>query len=186
MRILYVTDALAVWGGIERVLSDKMNYLVQEYGYEVFVATADQGNHSIPFPLDGRICVKDLAIRFHQQYKYHGIKRILKYYELERLFKDRLESYITEIKPDVISCIRDGYASTVLRMKSPIPVIFESHAMYRDVVFEESTLLHRIVTFLKRVELRKLDKLVALTQGDADDWKRVCRHVCVIPNIVHL
>ena len=30
MRILYITDALAVWGGIERVLSDKMNYLVRE------------------------------------------------------------------------------------------------------------------------------------------------------------
>ena len=186
MRILYITDALAVWGGIERVLSDKMNYLVQEYGYEVYVVTADQGNHPIPFPLDERIRVKDLAIRFHQQYKYHGIKRILKYHELERLFKDRLESYITEIKPDVISCIRDGYASTVLRMKSSIPVIFESHAMYRDVVYENSTLLHRMVTFFKRLRLRKLDKLVALTQGDADDWKRVCRHVCVIPNIVHL
>ena len=130
MRILYITDALAVWGGIERVLSDKMNYLVQEYGYEVYVVTADQGNHPIPFPLDERIRVKDLAIRFHQQYKYHGIKRILKYHELERLFKDRLESYITEIKPDVISCIRDGYASTVLRMKSSIPRQLKRNTAY--------------------------------------------------------
>lgn len=186
MRILYVTDALAVWGGIERVLSDKMNYLVQEYGYDVYVVTADQGNHPIPFYLDEHIHVKDMNIRFHQQYKYHGIIRILKYWNLERLFKHRLESYIKDIKPDVISCIRDGYASAILGMKNPIPVIFESHAMYRDVVFENSTLLHRMVTFFKRLKLRKLDKLVALTQGDADDWKRVCRHVCVIPNIVHL
>ena len=58
MRILYITDALAVWGGIERVLSDKMNYLVQKYGYEVYVVTADQGDHPIPFPLDERIRVK--------------------------------------------------------------------------------------------------------------------------------
>ena len=49
-----------------------------------------------------------------------------------------------EIRPDVISCIRDGYASIVLDVKGSIPLIFESHAMYKDVVFENSTLLHRI------------------------------------------
>ena len=186
MRILYITDALAVWGGIERVLSDKMNYLVREYGYEVYVVTADQGAHPIPFPLDDHIHVKDLNIRFHQQYHYTGLNRILKYRELEQLFRNRLESYITEIKPDVISCIRDGYASAVLSMKMPVPVIFESHAMFRDVAFENSTLLHRFITYWKRRKLRTLDRLVTLTQGDADDWKRVCRHVCVIPNVVHL
>lgn len=186
MRILYITDALAVWGGIERVLSDKMNYLVREYGYEVYVVTADQGTHPIPFPIDERIHVKDLKIRFHQQYQYSGIKRLLKYCELEKFFRNRLESYILEINPDVISCIRDGYASAVLSMKMPIPVIFESHAMYRDVVFENSTLLHRFNTYWKRRKLQKLDRLVALTQGDAEDWKRVCNNVCVIPNVVHL
>lgn len=186
MRIMYVTDALAVWGGMERVLSDKMNYLVREYGYEVYVVTADQGGHPIPFPLDNRIHVKDLNIRFHQQYQYSGLKRILKYRELEQLFRNRLKSYITEIKPDVISCIRDGYASAVLSMKMPIPVIFESHAMYRDVAFENSTLLHRFITYWKRRKLRTLDRLVTLTQGDAEDWKRVCQRVCVIPNVVHL
>lgn len=186
MRILYVTDALAVWGGIERVLSDKMNYLVQEYGYEVYVVTADQGNHPIPFPLDERIRVKDLAIRFHQQYKYRGIRRLLKYWELERLYRNRLKSYISIIKPDVISCIRDGYTSNVLEIKGTTPVIFESHAMYRDVVYENSTLSHHFIIYLKRRHFKKLNMLVALTQGDANDWKRVCRHVCVIPNIVHL
>ena len=39
MKVLYITDALAVWGGIERVLSDKMNYLV-DYGYDVYVVTS--------------------------------------------------------------------------------------------------------------------------------------------------
>lgn len=186
MKLLYVTDALAVWGGIERVLSDKMNYLVREYGYDIYVVTADQGSHPIPFPLDERIHVKDLNIRFHQQYRYNGFKRVLKYWELERLFGHRLESYIMEIRPDVISCIRDGYASTVLGLKGAFPVIFESHAMYRDVAFENSTLLHRLVTYWKRRKLRNLDKLVALTQGDADDWKRVCHRISVIPNVVHL
>lgn len=186
MRILFITDALAVWGGIERVLSDKMNYFVQKYGYEVYVVTADQGDHPIPFPLDERIHVKDLDIRFHQRYKYRLVKRFFKYLELENLYRNRLNNYISDIQPDVISCIRDGYASAVLDLKKNIPVIFESHAMYRDVEYENSTNLHRLITYYKRRKFHKLNMLVALTKGDADDWKSVCRQVCVIPNVVHL
>lgn len=186
MRILYVTDALAIWGGIERVLSDKMNYLVREYGYDVHVTTADQGGNPIPFLLDERIIVKDLNIRFHQQYQYHGIKRWLKYRELEKLYRNRLASYIEEISPDVISCIRDGCTSAVLDLNFSIPVIFESHAMYKDVEFENSTFLHRLSIYKGRKKYKRLDRIVTLTQGDADDWKRVCKKTCVIPNVVHL
>ena len=186
MRILYVTDALAIWGGIERVLSDKMNYLVREYGYDVYVVTADQGGNPIPFPLDERIVVKDLNIRFHQQYQYHGIKRWLKYRELEVLYRHRLASYIGEIGPDVISCIRDGCTSAVLNLKISIPVIFESHAMYKDIEFENSTFLHRLSIYKGRKKYKKLDRIVTLTKGDSDDWKRVSKKTCVIPNVVHL
>ena len=186
MRILYVTDALAVWGGIERVLSDKLNYLVRHYGYEVYVVTADQGNHPIPFPLEESIIVRDLNIRFHQQYQFRGFKRFLKYKELERLYRNRLSLFISEISPDVISCIRDGYASAVLDVEAAIPVIFESHAMYKDIEYENSSFIHRITTYMNRFKFQKLKKVVTLTQGDANDWKRVCNDVCVIPNVVHL
>ena len=186
MRILYVTDALAVWGGIERVISEKLNYLVSHYGYEIFVLTSDQGNHPIPFPLDDRIVVKDINIRFHQQYQYCGIRRLKKHRELEKTFRNCLSSYIKDVNPDVISCIRDGFVCAILEVKGAIPTIFESHAMYRDVEFEDTTFVHKFTTHLQRKKFLKLNKIVALTQGDADDWKRVCNHVCVIPNVVHL
>ena len=186
MRILYVTDALAVWGGIERVLSDKMNYLVNEYGYEVFVVTANQGDHPIPFPLDERIHVEDYNIRNNDQYKYHGIRRIRAFLYYGKLLKDCLRSSIERIKPDVISCIRDGYAGSVIDVHGTIPVIFESHALYKDVLFEDSTFLHRVVTYLNRRKFNKLKCVVALTNGDAEDWKKVCKDTCAIPNVVHL
>ena len=51
MKILYVNTAMATWGGIERVLVEKMNYLSEQYGYEICLVTADQGNHPIHYPL---------------------------------------------------------------------------------------------------------------------------------------
>jgi hypothetical protein len=51
MRILYVTDALAIWGGLERVLVEKANYLATHNGNEVFMLTISQGerNHGDRF-----------------------------------------------------------------------------------------------------------------------------------------
>lgn len=185
MRILYITDALAVWGGIERVLSDKTDYLVN-HGYEVHIVTMDQGNHPIPFPLNERVHVKDLDIRFHRQYKYHGIMRLIKYFEYEILFRKRLKSYIDNLQPDIISCIRDGNVSNVLRVRGDIPVVFESHALCKDIEFEKVSFLHKISSIIGRNHFRKLDMIITLTNGDAHDWKRYCKKVCVIPNMVHL
>lgn len=34
--------------------------------------------------------------------------------------------------------------------------------------------------------IRKADAVVTLTKGDAMDWRRISKHVYVIPNVVHL
>ena len=39
MKILYIFRSLAVWGGIERVLIEKMNYMSSVYGYDVYIIT---------------------------------------------------------------------------------------------------------------------------------------------------
>ena len=93
---------------------------------------------------------------------------------------------LEEIRPDVISCIRDGCTNAVLDLNKSIPVIFESHAMFKDVEFENSTFFHRLSIYMGRKKYKKLDRIITLTQGDADDWKRVCKKTCVIPNVVHL
>jgi hypothetical protein len=45
MKIVYVYDSIARIGGMERILTDKMNYLVEIYGHEVYLITSSQGNH---------------------------------------------------------------------------------------------------------------------------------------------
>ena len=186
MRIMYITDALAVWGGIERVLRDKMNYLVEHYGYDVHVVTTDQGEHPIPYPLDERIKVRDLDIRYHHQYRYRGLNRLIEYLRINRLFVQRLKEAILQIKPDIIICIRIETISTILKAKADIPVICESHSMFYAYKYENASFWNKTKLWLLRRNIGKVDCIVALTEGDAKDWRRVNRNVCVIPNIVHL
>ena len=184
MRILYVIDALAVWGGLERVLCDKMNYLVANFDYEVYVVTTDQGKHPIPFPLDERVRYYDFNINFYRQYKYYGLKRLFKYRELNRIFMHRLKDSINTIKPDVIVSTRLSFLSQIIKKKGSIPLLYESHSMCYGYKFEKNYFAHRLKMLLALRKIRHVDTVVALTEGDAKDWHNYSDNVVVIPNVI--
>ena len=48
MKIVYVIDTLASKGGAERILSDKMNYMANRFGYDVYVITCYQNPQENP------------------------------------------------------------------------------------------------------------------------------------------
>lgn len=54
MKIVYVYDSIARIGGMERILTDKMNYLAEIYGHKVYLITSSQGNHPLSFPLSDK------------------------------------------------------------------------------------------------------------------------------------
>ena len=107
MKILYVTDALAIWGGTERIIVDKANYLAGHYGYDVHIVTANQGGHPVAYPLHPSVTHYDLSIRFHLQYQYGGIKRFIKSRQMYRLYEERLGAYIHSFQPDLIVSVSE-------------------------------------------------------------------------------
>ena len=186
MTILYVNDSLAIWGGIERVLVDKMNYLADVYDYNVHIVTADQGMHPIPYSLSSKVSFHDLGIQLYQKYKYNGIKRLQISWKLRRLYVSRLKDIISRIKPDVIACVRQSLLGSVLKAKCSVPIIFESHTSCYSYRYEVDSRLKRLRELYYVYQVRKVNMVVALTEGDAYDWMRYNKNVVVIPNIVHL
>ena len=185
MKILYVFRSLAIWGGIERILVEKMNHLATEYGYDVYMLTADQGSHAVPYELDKKIHIEDLNVRIHQQYKYKGIYRLWKHVQLKRRFEQLLKKRIKEIAPDVIVCVATSYADSIIKVSGKIPVVVESHSICLQTLTSQG-LSQRLQTYLLKKRLRKAHVIVALTEGDAEEWRKHYPHVKVIPNIVHL
>lgn len=185
MKILYVTDSFAICGGIERVLTDKMNYLAANYGYDVSLLTIYQGNHPFPFVLDERIRYVDIDVRNHQQYEYHGLLKYYKKIQLRRLIKRRLRIAITEIQPDIIVCVKIDLIGLMLSVKGGVPLVAESHTICKADIYEKNSFLHKTyLQFVKR-KIRNVDALVALTDSDAYEWRSFSSHVFVIPNILH-
>lgn len=182
MKIVYLYSSLAITGGVERVLVDKMNYLVSRYGYEVYMITSDQGQHPVPYLLDERVHLSDLQIRFHSQYQYSGWRRLTKGRLLKQLYYQRLMEKMQEINPDVIVSTTSQDVHALLRVKGNIPLVVEAHNNF----LHQDSWINRVRTFYNNYWIGKADAVVTLTQGDAKNWRRVSRNMYVIPNIVHL
>jgi glycosyltransferase involved in cell wall biosynthesis len=185
MRILYVNDAWAIWGGLERVLIEKMNYLADDEGLDVFTITYNQGDHPFPYPLSSKVIHRDLDVGLHRQYSYHGPLRFYFKYKLQTLLKKRLQSAIESIKPDVIVCPRIDLIDYILKAKGNIPLIYESHSSCKWI-YEYEGLLRNIKRYYYESMVKKVQMVVALTEGDAAEWRKLTPNVSVIPNVVHL
>lgn len=185
-RLLYINDALAITGGLERVLTDKMNWLSKQNGYMVSVITVNQGFHSLAFPLSDKILFQDLDIQFHTQYQYSGIKKIIFAYRLHRIFRTRLFEIIQEISPDIIICTRIDYIRDILKVKGNIPLVFESHSSRLSWRYDGSRWLRKLQVRWMQQSVKEVQMIVALTNGDAEEWRKMTKNVCVIPNVAHL
>ena len=184
MKLLYVESSLAIHGGIERVLTDKLNWLVEDGNCEVCLITVNQGGNPLVFPLSPKVQCHDLGIMFHQVYRYKGWRRYRLMFQLHKSFRQRLKERIQIFMPDAIVCTRLELVPDVMKVKDDIPVAYEAHNSYMD--FHNFRCSQRFqIKFFYHV-LRKVNLIVALTQGDALEWKKINPHVHVIHNVVHL
>lgn len=186
MRILYVTDALAIWGGLERVLVEKATFLAAHDGYEVFMLTICQGGHSFPFPLDNKVTHVDLNIPFYSQYQYSGIYRLISLRRLHHDCRSALRQQLNHLNPDVIVCPRIEFVKDICKVKGDIPLMFESHSSFWTSRFEGAGLLRRLHTWWMNLSAKRVQAVVALTEGDAAEWRKVNKSVFVIADVVRV
>lgn len=189
MRIVYVHDALARIGGVERILADKMNYLA-EHGYEIYLITSAQGMHPLSFPLSNKVKHIDINVRFHLQYQYAYPKRLWVKWQMNRLFKKKFEQKISELDPDIIIGTTYYKADAICHLKGRVKKIIESHCAKSYTGFNDGPKRNILTQGIYKYTLKKYfhcieeksDMIVALTKGDADEWKNANK-TSVIPNL---
>ena len=64
MKLLYMTPGIFNSGGTERILSMKVNYLIEKYGYEIVIVTTDQKNRTCFYDFDNSIKHYDLGLNY--------------------------------------------------------------------------------------------------------------------------
>ena len=163
MRIVYVIEKLSTIGGMERVLTDKMNYLAAHTAHEVVLMLVWHDPLPPAYPLHERIAVLRLGV----PYVRGGLTLPLALLRYNR--------YIRRLRPrcTVLTWVFGAFAAT-----------FGTHC--GKTIYE----LHRPAQKMKHRWLQKLmqrrtDCIVTLTKTDAACYPRA-RHVAVIPNFTDM
>ena len=143
MNIIYITDTLALWGGLEKLLSCKAKELTERYGYHVRILTTNQGSHPLPFEFSKNVSYVDLGVNFHHQYRYKFFTRFLFMYRARKLFRFRLQEHIDDFHADIVVLLMLNYADVISEVLKDIPWIFESHSSYFSEKFERKSYFYR-------------------------------------------
>ena len=131
--------------------------------------------------------LEDLRIRFHQKYQYHGLKRLIVAKRLQYLYEKRMSMKLDQIHPDVIVCTTADHIDSIVKLKGSVPLVVESHSICLRTIEDGNCWLRRKwYRFHYLKALSNVDVVVALTEGDATEWRKIHSHVVVIPNLVHL
>lgn len=185
-KILYIYHAFAIYGGIERVLANRINELAKDEDFSITVLTTCQGEHPIPFAFAPGVRHIDWGIHFHRVYKYGLLRREYLKWQKERLFRKKLKEYFAQERPDIVVSIGQIYARDIRRTHGSIPWVVECHSDMEHITFNpmefRMTLYRRMVRRQVFRDVCTSTMLVTLTRGDARTWRILHPSVRVIPN----
>lgn len=192
MNLLYCIPHLYNSGGMERVLTQKVNWLAAHTDYTITIVTTEPTPTGTPkcyFPLSEKVQVVELNIDFNADYHKCLFPKWLGHTRRMRLYRQKLMDYILREKIDL--CISLCGKEIAFLNQLPCRTIAESHFAKEQrtqlLMANHSgwfwALLGRVRTWQLVQAVKPLERLVVLTDADKAAWEKAgCTNVTVIPN----
>lgn len=191
VRLLYCIPSLYQNGGTERIVTQKINYLLDfpEKKYDVTILTTEGVNENSFYHLHPSAKVIELNINFLDEFqkplaqKFIGTKRKLKEY------RNKLKKIVEQYEIDI--CISTGAKELEFfgEVQLPCKKICELHFSKNNRKLFLKSKKGIIWKFLGEVrtkklveQTQKLDKLIVLTKKDKNDWEKTNNNVKQIYN----
>ena len=187
MHILYNIAGFYRPAGMERVLCDKANWLV-EHGHRVTIVTTEQKGRPYAFPLDSRVEVIDLAIGYEDNNGGSLWDKLIHYPGKQRRHKKALEAVLEDRKPDIAISMFCNEVNILPRIKDGSRKVLEVHfSRFKRLQYGRKglwALVDRIRSKQDERLVRKYDRFVVLTEEDKVHWGPM-ETIRVIPNPVN-
>ncbi len=190
MKLLYIIAGMYNSAGMERVVTNKVNYLSEVKGYDITILTTDQDNRDYYFDISDKIKRVDLNINFEEYKDIFIIKRVFKFIFKQFLFKQLLSKFLKRNKFDFVISLMPK-ADFLPQINDGSFKIYEHH-FAQDYLnqFSKSfgrnffvAKIYKIRSYSGDRLLKKFDKIVVLTKQDYSLWARKgFDNISVIPN----
>ena len=189
-KICYCTPALYSAGGVERVVSVKASYFAEVYHYDVTIIVTEGKGRDCFFPLSDKVKVVNLNLGFEELWKVTFIKKVFLYLNKQFKYRRMLRSELMRLRPDItISVLRReiNFLNSIHDGSRKIGELHVNRSNYRNFTSHDSNVIKQ---FFARYwmndlikHLRKLDRMVVLTEDAKKDWPELS-NVTLIPDPV--
>ena len=188
LKLVYLTPALYMAGGVERVLTLKANYFAEHFGYDVTIILTEGKGKSPFYPLSDRIKVVNLDIGFEQLWNCSFLKKIFVYLKKQRQYKKALTAELMKLCPDITVSLLRREINFLIGIKDGSKKIGELHVNrlnYRNFEANDTNFIKQLFAKLWMSslvkQLKRLDRFVVLTEEDKLAWPEL-KNVSVIPD----
>lgn len=188
LRIVYLTPALYMAGGVERVLTLKANYFAEHLGYDVTIVLTEGCGQPFFYPLSDLVKVVNLDVGFEQLWQCSFLKKVWVYLKKQRRYRRLLTAELMRLRPDItVSLLRReiNFLNTIPDGSKKIGELHVNRANYRNFDADNSNFIKDLFAkFWMRSlvsKVRKLDHFVVLTEEDKAAWTEL-QNICVIPD----
>ncbi len=185
MYIVYCIHSVYNPGGMERVLLNKAEWLVEKLGWKVTVVTTDQHGRPPFYPFPAEIRMIDLDINYSEDNRKPLPFKIAGYLTRRRKHKKRLTELLMQEKPDVVASLYPSESSFVPAIKDGSKKVLELHlCKFFRLQYERKGMIGLIDKWRSRQDERiaaRFDKFVVLTEEDKSYWGDM-PNIEVIPN----
>lgn len=187
-NIVFCTPALYSAGGVERVAAVKANYFAEQSGYDVTVIVTEGKGRDSFFPISDKVRIINYELNFEELWRLPFWKKVFVYLIKQRRFKKRLKADLMKIRPDfTISTLRReiNFLNGIDDGSFKIGELHVNRANYRNIDTKNSNVLKRLFAkmWMNSLlgDLKRLDKMVVLTDSALKDWPELC-NVVKIPD----
>lgn len=185
MKIIYCIRATYNLGGMERVLLNKVTYLVNKLHWDVTIVTTDQQGRPPLYPFPEQIRMIDLHIDYADDNEKPVFGKITGYLRRRQKHRKALATLLMREKADVVVSLYPSESSFIPSIPDGSKKVLELHyCKFFRLQYGRSGLLGLIDRWRTRHDekiARRFDKFVVLTQEDCGYWGAL-PNLEVIPN----
>lgn len=192
INIMYFIPSLVNSGGMERVLTEKVNYLSRKNKYNIFIVTTDMDEKQKPFfNLNNEIKLIHLSYFYHRNVSESFLKKSIRTLKLNKIYKDEIQSLVKKHLINICISMGGKELEFLGNIKLECVLIYESHFnknFRSSFLFAngKNNFLWQIVGKLRdtqhNYQAKKMNKIIVLTEKNLSDWKKITQNVEIISN----
>lgn len=179
LKIVYFIPSMFSPGGMERVLTDKINYMVENFAYEITIITTEQNSKPYYFPINEKVKKIDFGINFNEHFSTSLFKKFFSHRNKLKAYKKKTEDFLCKNKIDISISLLGKEIEFFTTLKDQSKKIGEIHfaknIREQFLSARSSSFIWKILGKIRTKQLvnstKTLDAFVVLTKQDLEKWQ---------------